>query len=106
MKSNGLSFHHPIAFWLGCAALTAGVFAHLPMFMHASHMDYQMAGMPMDGTMIAGMVMIPVGLLLAAYGLMPRIGRMRQAAHGGGLHFHVADGAPLNREHWKLVIVL
>ncbi len=107
MKSNGLSFHHPIAFWLGCAALMAGVLAHIPMFIHASYMDYQMVGMPMDPAMLAGMVVIPVGLLLATYGLMPRLDLMRQGLHGGhALHFHIADGVALNREHWKLVIVL
>lgn len=107
MKPNGFSFHHPIAFWLGCAALIAGVLAHVPMFIHASHMHYQMAGMPMDATMLIGMAIIPMGLLLAAYGLMPRLDRMRQTLqHGSELHFHIADGVPLNREHWKLVIVL
>ncbi|MDB5764324.1 MAG: transporter [Herminiimonas sp.] len=107
MKSNGLSFHHPVAFWLGCAALTSGVLAHLPMFIHASHMGYRMAGMPMDAAMLLGMAMIPAGLLLAAYGLMPRFNQMRHALHGGNhLHFHIADGASLNSEHWKLVTVL
>src|SRR4051812_172610 len=28
MKSNGLSFHHPVSFWLGCVAIVAGVLAH------------------------------------------------------------------------------
>lgn len=107
MKSNGLSFHHPAAFWLGCALLVAGVLAHVPMFIHSSYMDYQMVGMEMDPTMLVGMAIIPLGLLLAAYGLMPRLAQMRQAlSHGQALQFHIADGARLNREHWKLVIVL
>src|SRR3546814_19559337 len=43
---------------------------------------------------------------------MPRLAMMRESLHGGGhlsgrhQHFHVADGVPLNREHWKLVVVL
>ena len=107
MKSNGLSFHHPVAFWAGCALLVAGVFSHMPMFMMGRHTHWQMVGMPMDGWMLAGMAMIPAGLLLAFYGLMPRLSQMRQALAGGDhLHFHVADGVPLNREHWKLVLVL
>jgi putative MFS transporter len=106
MRANGLSFHHPFAFWLGCAALTAGVFSHVPMFMHASHMHYRMAGMPMDTTMLVGMGLIPAGLLLAAYGLMPRLGQMRRSVAGGSIGFHVADHAPLSGEHWKLVTVL
>jgi putative MFS transporter len=105
MQSNGLGFHHPAAFWLGCAAITLGVFAHMPMFVHASHMGYQMAGMEMDATMLTGMGLIPFGLLLAAWGMLPRLAGAGNTG-GAPLLFHVADGAPLNREHWKLVLVL
>ena len=105
MKSQGLSFHHPVAFWLGCIAITAGVLSHIPMFVHASHMNYQMVGMPMDTTMLVGMAMIPVGLLMALYGLMPRLDQLR-SSDTSGLQFHVADQIPLNREHWALVAVL
>jgi putative MFS transporter len=77
------------------------------MFIHASVLDYRIVGMPMDPAMLAGMAVIPIGLLLAAYGLMPRLDLTRQNLHGGHpLHFHIADGVPLNREHWKLVVVL
>ena len=107
MSANGLSFHHPVAFWLGCALITAGVFAHLPMFMMGEHTHWQMVGMPMTTEMWVGMGMIPVGLALAAFGLMPRLALMRQALHGDRhVHFHIADGVPLNAEHWKLVVVL
>ena len=107
MPSSRISFHHPLAFWLGSSALIIGVLAHFPMFMMASHMHYHMAGMPMDTTMLVGMALIPAGLLLATYGLMPRMQQMRQTLHGGApLHFHIADGIALNREHWKLVVVL
>jgi putative MFS transporter len=106
MQSNGLSFHHPVAFWLGCSMLMAGVLAHFPMFLHSSQMAYHMAGMPMDMPMMAGMVMIPAGFLLAAYGLMPRFGQMRSQLVGNPIRFHIADDAALNREHWKLVAVL
>jgi putative MFS transporter len=108
MTQRSLSFHHPVAFWLGCALLVAGVFSHMPMFLMGRHTHWQMVGMPMDGWMLAGMAIIPLGLALAFYGLMPRLAQMRQVLAGGGepLHFHVADGAALNREHWKLVVVL
>ena len=108
MRPNGLSFHHPAAFWFGCAAIVAGVLAHMPMFAMGAHTGYRMVGMPMDATMLTGMAMIPAGLLLAAYGLMPRLAQMRQALQGGRdhAHFHIADGVPLNGEHWKLVLVL
>ncbi|QSX79330.1 MFS transporter [Agrilutibacter solisilvae] len=108
MQSNGLSFHHPIAFWFGCLLIIAGVFSHAPMFLMGQHTHWQMVGMPMDGLMMAGMAAIPVGLAFATYGLMPRLEQMRLARQGdaGHLHFHVADGVALNIEHWKLVAVL
>ncbi len=111
MKSSGLSFHHPVAFWFGCALIVAGVFSHLPMFMMGQHTHWQMVGMPMTTEMWVGMAIIPLGLALSGYGLMPRLAQMRAMHGGGALHassqsFHVADGVPLNIEHWKLVAVL
>ncbi|MFZ5657040.1 MAG: MFS transporter [Pseudomonadota bacterium] len=107
MNADGISFHHRWAFWLGCALITAGVLAHVPMFMMGRHTHWQMVGMPMTTEMWLGMTAIPVGLALSCYGLMPpRARRDRLAQAGPALHFHVADGVPLNREHWKLVAVL
>jgi putative MFS transporter len=65
-----------------------------------------MAGMPMDGFMLAGMALIPLGLLLAGFGLMPRLQRRPRDASAVQLTFHVADGATLNRQHGLLVVVL
>jgi putative MFS transporter len=112
MKPSGISFHHPVAFWLGCAAVVAGVLMHMPMFVMGRMTHWQMVGMPMDYLMLGGMALIPAGLLLSTYGLMPRLDRMRQAIHRDSQHlsphryFHIADGVALNREHWKLVLVL
>lgn len=108
MRSRDLTFHHPVAFWLGCAAVIAGVLAHLPMFAMAAPMHYHLAGMPMDNAMRIGMALVPLGVLLAGYGLMPRIEQMRRTLHAGRspLPFDIADAVPLNREHWKLVTVL
>ncbi|MBN8923092.1 MAG: MFS transporter [Rhodanobacter sp. 68-29] len=101
-------FHHPLAFWLGCVAVAAGVLLHMPMYLMAAPMHYQLAGMAMDLPMTVGMVLIPCGVLLAGYGLMPHLAQLRQSLHGHDLHhhFHVADGVPLQREHWTLVIAL
>ena len=108
MTSNGVSFHHPIAFWFGCALLTAGVLSHAPMFLMGAHTHYRLAGMPMDAMMLMGMALIPFGLALAAFGLMPRLQQMRQTLQGrrDQVFFHIADSVPLNREHWTLVLVL
>ena len=56
--SQELRFHHPLAFWLGCVAVAAGVLLHLPMYLMAAPMHYQLAGMPMDTGMLVGMVLI------------------------------------------------
>lgn len=109
---HGLAFHHPLAFWAGCALIVAGVASHMPMFMMGQHTHWQMVGMPMDAWMLWGMAMVPAGVLLAGFGLMPRLDHLRESLHGSGhlpgrhLYFHVADGVALNREHWKLVVVL
>ena len=108
MKSSGISFHHPVAFWFGCLLVLAGVLAHGPMFMMGQHTHWQMVGMPMSTEMWIGMAAIPLGLALSMYGLMPRIEQMRQTAQGRRDHryFHIADGVPLNSAHWTLVVVL
>jgi putative MFS transporter len=112
MHSKSLSFHHPVAFWLGCIAVVSGVLMHMPMFAMGRTMHWQMVGMPMDNLMLGGMALVVTGVLLSTYGLMPRLEQMRQRLQGDALrpgthrNFHIADGVPLNREHWKLVLVL
>ena len=78
MRPRDITFHHPVAFWLGCAAVVAGVLAHLPMLAMAAPMHYHLAGMPMDNAMLVGMALVPLGVLLAGYGLMPRMEQMRR----------------------------
>lgn len=78
MRPRDITFHHPVAFWLGCAAVVAGVLAHLPMLAMAAPMHYRLASMPMDNAMLVGMALVPLGVLLAGYGLMPRMEQMRR----------------------------
>jgi putative MFS transporter len=108
MAAGGISFHHPLAFWSGCALLVAGVLSHEPMWAMGAHTHYRLAGMPMDAVMLLGMALIPLGLLLSAYGLMPRLEQMRQALQGtrDPAYFHIADRVALNRAHWTLIVVL
>ncbi|HEX8776609.1 MAG TPA: MFS transporter, partial [Rhodanobacter sp.] len=103
-----LRFHHPLAFWLGCVAVAVGVLLHLPMDLMAAPMHYQLAGMAMDAPMAVGMVLIPCGVLLAGYGLMPHMAQLRQSLHDhdNRRHFHIADGVPLQHAHWTLVAAL
>ena len=106
MSQAGLSFHHPVAFWMGCALITAGVLSHGPMFMMGQHTDWEMVGMPMTTEMWVGMAIIPIGLMLSAYGMLPRTPAGVYPGKGAPLDFHIADGVPLNRAHWTLVTVL
>ena len=107
-REEPLRFHHPLAFWTGCAAVVAGVLLHMPMYVMAAPVHYRLAGMPMDPAMMVGMVLIPCGVLLAGYGLMPHMAQLRRSLHrpDNRGHFHIADGVPLHREHWKLVTAL
>lgn len=97
-------FHRPVAFWTGALLITLGVLSHGPMFMMGQHTHWRMVGMPMTWEMWAGMGLIPVGLALAFWGLLPPPPADGRASTGLG--FHVADGARLNRAHASLVLVL
>jgi MFS transporter, putative metabolite:H+ symporter len=99
------SFHRPAAFWTGCAIIIAGVGSHVPMFMMGAAMGYQLTGMPMGTLMLVGMALIPFGLALACYGMVPRFAGMARSG-SAPMQFHVSDGIALNAEHWKLVGVL
>jgi MFS transporter, putative metabolite:H+ symporter len=85
-----------LAFWAGCAAVSGGVLAHLPMFLMGRNTHYVLAGMPMDAGMIAGMFAIVAGIILAGYGLLP----------AGGTAAHTLEpiappeDAPLTARHW------
>jgi len=93
------------AFVLGCVAVTTGVVTHLPMFAMARSMHYRLAGMPMDGTMMVGMALIVAGVLIAAYGLLPRnLAAQREAA--ANLVVAAPEDAPLRMAHWSLMLVL
>ncbi len=93
------------AFGLGCLAVTAGVILHLPMFVMGRATHYRLAGMPMGVDMLIGMFLIVGGVLVAAYGLLPRNLAAQRAA---AAHITVAapEDAPLGPDHWKLMVVL
>ena len=59
------------AFVLGCAAVTTGAAAHLPMFLMARSMHYHLAGMPMGIGMIVGIGLIVSGVMIAKDTLLP-----------------------------------
>lgn len=105
---SALTFYRPGFFWLGTAGIVCGVLSHLPMFIHSAASDYRMAGMPMDGLMIAGMGAIVMGAIAAFFGLLPKRSHHHLDALPSDLHLRlrVIDDAPLKRGHWKLLAML
>lgn len=103
-----MQLYHPKFFWIGTFAIIAGVFSHLPMFLHSASMNYQMAGMPMDGLMIVGMFAIVAGLAAAFYGVLPSRLMLRSLGHSAQLHFQLRaiDDATLTPAHRKLIATL
>ena len=105
-SSSTLSDRQAIwAFGLGCLGVTVGVVLHLPMFMMAREMNYQLAGMPMDDGMIFGMFLIIACVFVAAYGLLPRnLAAQREVA--GSIDIVAPEDVPLSAAHWRLMVVL
>ena len=98
-------FHHAIAFWFGAACVTAGVVAHIPMYLMGKDMGYRLAGMPMDTAMIVGMGAIVVGFVASLYGLYPRNAEARAAAVSH-LRVRALDDARLNWAHLGLLLTM
>ncbi|MBP2401180.1 MFS transporter [Streptomyces syringium] len=101
----GGGFPRPVFFWAGAAACTAGALLHLPMYLHARHMGYHMAGMPMDNAMFTGMALVVVGTAAVIAGLLPRHASTvrRQVASA---RVRAVDDAPLRPAHVALLVVL
>ena len=99
-------FHRPAVFWSGCLLILLGVLAHGPMFWMGRHTHWQMVGMPMTLDMWIGMALIPLGLALSWFGLLPPPASAIAGAASGARQFHVADDVALNRQHLLLVAVL
>jgi len=106
MKGDGdRTIYHSLAFWLGTAAIVTGVSFHLPDFVNARDMHYQLAGMPMSKLMYLGMGLILAGLAATTYGLFP-VQNQKAPDASAGFQLHALDNARLGWAHWQLVIVL
>lgn len=92
-----------LAFWLGCALVSVGAALHIPMYLMGRATGYVLAGMPMDAGMIWGMVLIPVGVVLTGYGLLPR-----RPAQPVRVLEQIAppEDAPLSLAHWRVAGLL
>jgi MFS transporter, putative metabolite:H+ symporter len=94
---------HAAGFWAGCAAVTAGVLLHVPMFWMGRFHHFRLAGMPMGTGMLIGMFLIIAGFGAAAWGLMPR---HAEAQTGSWDEIAPPEDAPLNRAHWIQIALL
>lgn len=101
----GITYHHPGAFWFGIAAVTLGVALHLPMYLNASDMDYQLVGMEVDGPMKLGMLLILTGLAATFYGLFPRLSEVSKG-YVARVRVKALDDAPIRPAHVGLLLVM
>ncbi len=92
-----------LAFWVGCAAVTAGVLSHVPMFLMGSSNHYVLAGMPMGAPMVLGMFAIVAGIALAGYGLLPKLPHQPNATVE---LISPPENAPLTGRHWGVAGLL
>jgi putative MFS transporter len=100
-----IALAHRRAFWFGIAAVSAGVVLHLPMYIGAADMGYQLAGMAMNPSMKVGMALIVVGIALSAYGVVPR-GAGAYPDRVAGVRVAALDEAPIQRAHLALLTVM
>ena len=92
-----------LAFWVGCAIVTAGVVLHLPMFLMGRNSGYVLAGMAMGADMLWGMALIVVGILLTGYGLLPKAPPVAERVVET---IAPPEDAPLTRAHWFIAGLL
>ena len=102
---GGVTFGHAGAFWVGVALVTAGVIAHLPMYIMGRSMHYRLAGMPMEMPMKVGMAAILVGLVVSLYGLIPRNAAVT-AERVTRIRVSALDDAPLTAAHYGLLVTM
>lgn len=100
---SAVAQRHTRSFWFGLALTTIGTVLHLPMYLQAREMHYHMAGMAMDGNMIAGMVLIVVGLALTTYGLVPTGSNPDRVAR---LRVRALDEVGVSKVHVMLLLVM
>jgi MFS transporter, putative metabolite:H+ symporter len=103
---------HPGFFWLGALAVTIGVGLHLPMYIRSAAMNFHVAGMPVDATMLIGMAFIAGGTAAAWHGLLPAAlkpespGSMAAAFAEISAQPLPGPEGKLKWAHWQLLLML
>lgn len=93
------------AFWTGCAAVSAGVLLHMPMYGESLAGGHSMADMPMGNEMIIGMALIVAGVVAACFGALPARHRSLSEGHSP-MRYEAPDDTPLSRAHILTLVVL
>lgn len=102
----GIIFGNRFAFYAGCAAITAGVLLHTPLFISSASKGYRLAGVDMDPSMLFGIALILAGLVAAVYGIYPSAKMRRADSELAVVSVSGLDDAPLNVAQWILISVL
>lgn len=103
-RLNGVSYEHPLAFWLGVTITTVGVLLQLPSFYMARDMRYHLAGMPVTTEMAIGMVLLVIGVGITAYSLFPASRTARPEL--SKVSVTPLDNAPIRPAHIGLLLVI
>jgi MFS transporter, putative metabolite:H+ symporter len=103
---GGVRFHHAGAFWLGVVAVTAGVVAHIPMYLMGKNNGYRLAGMPMDTPMLIGMAAIVIGFIASLYGLYPSSSGGKPPTIPSHVRVRALDDARLSWAHVGLLLTM
>ena len=105
LTDRGATFGHRGAFWAGVVAVIAGVILHLPMYLEARDVGFRLVGMPLDVSMLVGMVLIVSGLAATVWGLIPR-DHSRTPASDMHIRVRALDEVPISSAHVVLMLVM
>jgi MFS transporter, putative metabolite:H+ symporter len=103
-RLSGVSYQHPVAFWIGFVLTTTGTLMQLPMYFMAHDMHYDLSEMSISGEMLIGMAVMAVGMALTVYSLFPR---SRPAGPElSGVSIAPLDDAKVRPAHLALLLVM
>jgi MFS transporter, putative metabolite:H+ symporter len=105
MTERATAFEHRGIYWAGVLAVVTGVVLHLPMYYEGRDIGFRLVGMPVDLAMIAGMLLIVIGLAATVWGVIPRD---HSDVLESDVHIRVRalDEVPINSAHVILMLVM
>jgi MFS transporter, putative metabolite:H+ symporter len=105
MTERGTAFEHRGIYWAGVLAVVTGVILHLPVYYEGRDIGFRLVGMPVDLAMIAGMLLIVIGLAATVWGVIPRD---HSDVLESDVHIRVRalDEVPINSAHVILMLVM